>query len=383
MHSWRTISILLFLTFFSCHSNDSTLTGGAPGGPWVRTVTATSYNIPAPNVTTFKPNGTVEAHYFDTIHLNKYSSFKGRLQVDTNTFYIDTFNKKVLYIRHEEDTTFQRDYHYMKAEKVQLALPVRDVLKQLKSRTWVLQSKPSTFVVEKRLSFSDTNMKIIRTYQYQSREVGRPEMETACYIIKEVSGGVFIFIKNGLSLCENFVQVYQIASCSTEKLELISYCEREIDGSNKVIKRSMVFLSEKKTSSETPCIEFQPCYDFYNAAISHRSLIYDDLGEYALNHYFKSKYICASDEENGLITIFFTITCKSVIGRLNIVQLDENYSPVVFSHEVVSQLIRLTQQLEGWKNMSKLSNGPLYDFRKPLNFRFEKGKLKDVFYANI
>ncbi len=154
-----------------------------------------------------------------------------------------------------------------------------------------------------------------------------------------------------------------LVGCDKEKVEKIKY-PRQIGDSS--------FNVEKDDSSFIPCNGDNKIVQYFNYG---KGLEYDGEKK-ALINVFKEKYVPVDVNENGLIRIRFVVNCKGDTGRFRITQTNNNYKEFSFDEKITSQLLKITQDLKGWKVKEK--GEEKIDYYQYLIFKIKKGKLIEI-----
>lgn len=97
----------------------------------------------------------------------------------------------------------------------------------------------------------------------------------------------------------------------------------------------------------------------------------------ALTDIFEAQYQAVDgNDESGLIRIRFVVNCQGKAGRFHLMGMNPEYQAHTFSPEITEQLLRITQNLEGWKRMQ--ANGQAFDYYQYLIFKIEQGNLIEI-----
>lgn len=96
----------------------------------------------------------------------------------------------------------------------------------------------------------------------------------------------------------------------------------------------------------------------------------------ALETVFKEKYNAINVNESGLIRIRFVVNCKGETGRFRVLEMNEEYKKFKFNNAIVHQLLKITQELSGWKIQQKNTYG--IDYYQYLIFKIKNGKLIEI-----
>ncbi|MCH4822100.1 hypothetical protein ML462_02855 [Gramella lutea] len=92
---------------------------------------------------------------------------------------------------------------------------------------------------------------------------------------------------------------------------------------------------------------------------------------------FESKYQPVTGKnENGLIRIRFVVNCEGEAGRYRVLQSDENYLKKEFDKKIVSQLLKITSEIEKWKVL-KRDEFPI-NYYMYLIFKIKDGKIIEI-----
>ncbi len=84
-----------------------------------------------------------------------------------------------------------------------------------------------------------------------------------------------------------------------------------------------------------------------------------------------------SIEDSGYVTIRFIVNCEGKTGMFRIQEMNYNYEPKKFSEEVKTQLLKITQSLNGWI-VPMDENGSKLDYYQYLTFKLESGRIIEI-----
>lgn len=79
-----------------------------------------------------------------------------------------------------------------------------------------------------------------------------------------------------------------------------------------------------------------------------------------------------SEKENGYITIRFIVNCEGKTGYFRVQEMNSNYEQTNFNKDFVQEILRFTQNLDGWENWEKK------DYYQYLTFKIENGKVSEI-----
>jgi hypothetical protein len=96
----------------------------------------------------------------------------------------------------------------------------------------------------------------------------------------------------------------------------------------------------------------------------------------ALIQFFMEKYRPVESEQSGWIRIRFIVNCKGETGRFRMISSDENYVPQKFDPAITTQLMALTQSLEGWKLLPTAEEPE--DYYQYLVFKIQNGTITEI-----
>jgi hypothetical protein len=84
------------------------------------------------------------------------------------------------------------------------------------------------------------------------------------------------------------------------------------------------------------------------------------------------------ESDTGYVRIRFLINCEGETGRFSILEVDKDYEPKSFSHELVAQLFKITTTLSDWELEELPQTGKTYDNYRHLTFKIRNGKVLDI-----
>lgn len=123
--------------------------------------------------------------------------------------------------------------------------------------------------------------------------------------------------------------------------------------------------------------DFEPChedlafqyYNFSNATQYKGEKI-------AIVRAFQDRFKPVSETEHGYVTIRFIVNCEGQTGWFRVITMDENYDEKTFSKELTDQLLKITQELDGWKP-GEFDNEN-YDYYQYLTFKITNGSIENI-----
>jgi len=92
---------------------------------------------------------------------------------------------------------------------------------------------------------------------------------------------------------------------------------------------------------------------------------------------FKEFNAIHSTDDSGYVTIRFIVNCEGKTGRFRIQEMNNNYEPKKFSDDVKTQLLKITQSLNGWI-VSMDEGGSKLDYYQYLTFKLESGRIIEI-----
>jgi len=121
-----------------------------------------------------------------------------------------------------------------------------------------------------------------------------------------------------------------------------------------------------------PCFGNDSIYQYFNFS---KGLKYK--GEKsALIKFIKDRYVPVNSKKTGYVRIRFIVNCEGKTGRFRVFESDENGKMAVMDEKVVSQLLNITEQLDGWGHQPNLKNAR--DYYQYLIFKIVKGKIHEI-----
>lgn len=96
-----------------------------------------------------------------------------------------------------------------------------------------------------------------------------------------------------------------------------------------------------------------------------------------INEHFRNKLRPREKEgESGFITIRFVVNCEGQTGRYRIQGMDNEYNPKKFSEDLITKLLDLSKQLDGW--IPGEYEGRRFDYYQYLTFKIENGNVIEI-----
>lgn len=84
-----------------------------------------------------------------------------------------------------------------------------------------------------------------------------------------------------------------------------------------------------------------------------------------------------STEDSGYVTIRFIVNCEGKTGMFRIQEMNDNYEPKKFSENLKTQLLKITQSLNGWI-IPMDESGSKLDYYQYLTFKLESGRIIEI-----
>ena len=94
------------------------------------------------------------------------------------------------------------------------------------------------------------------------------------------------------------------------------------------------------------------------------------------NEFYEQYNHPVSEDEDGYVIIRFIVNCRGKSGRFRIQEMDSDYRPKEFNSEIISQLLTVTKELDGW--IPVIEDSTKFDFYQYLTFKLENGQLVDI-----
>jgi hypothetical protein len=96
-----------------------------------------------------------------------------------------------------------------------------------------------------------------------------------------------------------------------------------------------------------------------------------------IEEYFRSKYKGAEFKgESGYVIIRFIVNCEGSSGRFRVQEMGFDYQQKTFPKKLTTQLLMLTQNLDGW--LVGMYENQAFDYYQHLIFKIEDGKLTEI-----
>ena len=100
-------------------------------------------------------------------------------------------------------------------------------------------------------------------------------------------------------------------------------------------------------------------------------------GIYKINKIVSAKYQKPDIEENGIIRIRFVVNCEGKTGMFEVLELDNDYRNKKFKTDIPQQLLKITQDLDGW--IPGVRNEEFVDAYKFLTFKIKNSEITEIF----
>lgn len=95
-----------------------------------------------------------------------------------------------------------------------------------------------------------------------------------------------------------------------------------------------------------------------------------------VNQHFEENFKAGQNPESGFLTIRFVVNCEGKTGRYRVQGMTSEYIEKKFDDKLVTQLLSLTKQLDGWGTGEY--DGKKYDYYQYLTFKIENGRLIEI-----
>lgn len=82
------------------------------------------------------------------------------------------------------------------------------------------------------------------------------------------------------------------------------------------------------------------------------------------------------EHDDGYVIIRFMVNCEGLTGRYRVETLNKEYIKTDIEDRIVSQLIEITKNLDGWEIGTYEDS--VYDYYQYLTFKIENGNLIDI-----
>ena len=241
----------------------------------------------------------------------------------------------------------------------------RSLLKLL-NRNWTRTIKNTTesFLIQEDYELKSPISKIIRKY-FLNDTVVFIENEKFALDTLTYKGFQFLFLRSG-----NFVSLNQIAQNSREKLELIQF--NSFNGNKVEFNNNESFNGLTGKDFEV-CNENKIAEYYYNG-MGNRNI----RNKQEILSYFLKNYNYPSDSNvNGYIRFRFVVNCKGDIGRFSLQEMDRNFKPKKFPHDLTQQLFNSILDIGGWLPKKW---GPQYsvDYNIHIGFKIKNGQIDEI-----
>lgn len=144
-------------------------------------------------------------------------------------------------------------------------------------------------------------------------------------------------------------------SCQAEKTSKLTSSVGDIDYDEKIDDRNFKLCNFNTVQYFNLKREFQ--YEGEKMAIVEK---------------FKQLNLKADANDNGYITIRFIVNCEGKTGRFRVQQFNSDYKKISFNDNFVTEILKFTQNLNGWKNLEK------QDYYQYLTYKIENGKVTEI-----
>jgi len=215
----------------------------------------------------------------------------------------------------------------------------------------------------------ENRMYLSRNYYYDQELIYR-ESETFCTEIKQYEGYYFLIRK----------RFYRDSCLNISKVEYITKTESGFAAIDFNDPYQPVNFYRLAPAHYDPS---KSSHHFHSCNTTHVPLYFQTQTQYsgglsALKLYFEKKLnnTTPDPQDNGYISIGFTISCKGEMGHFNIQSFNLDYQPATLSKKLTLNLFTWTSELKDWNLRSSwFGESDSYRF---ITFRFEKGKLAEL-----
>lgn len=224
-------------------------------------------------------------------------------------------------------------------------------------------------------TYDDEKLLIRRRYFYQGDSLNFTEAESFCYRMKETAEQQFIFFANGAN-CARELAARQILQLNEEQLALMSFFHDEsypFDGKN----LPHLFYISISDSLIQPIIAedsipfFSPCLDEKGYLERDEKVLFENRD--SLISHITHSFQHFPNSQSGKIEMYLTVDCLGHVGRVNLIQKDENGQPIYFAVPIVQQLFELTVSYPFQANPNQG-----IDSRRKLAFKIKEGALTEI-----
>lgn len=251
---------------------------------------------------------------------------------------------------------------------------IRELSTLLRSQVWKDSSKAKeeNESLQKQISYDFGDSLVRRDINYYlNEELIYSELEIFPYKISQYEESYFILLE-GKHSESRYSVLLQVKDIPPKKLILSGI---------KSFKNFELHGSEMKRNSRNQQIqEFVVCNEdiigqyYYNGMGSQH-----EGGLNKVRQIFEKKVnISGKESDTGYIRIRFMINCEGETGRFSILEVDKDYAPTSFSHELVVQLFQFTRNLSSWELEKLPETGKTYDNYRHLSFKIQNGKVLDI-----
>lgn len=157
-------------------------------------------------------------------------------------------------------------------------------------------------------------------------------------------------------------------------LVLLISCKKTSDKQSSHLANVGIILKDESVDDPS----FQPChedYSFFYYQVENTSHLYQ--GEKpAIVKAFDDIDLPIMDQNDGYVTIKFLVNCRAETGRFRVEQVDFDYKDKKFEGELVTLLLEITKQLDGW--LPGIKEGFKCDYYKYLTFKIINNQIVDI-----
>lgn len=376
------LTYLLICLCFACNSETSDT---SIDGVWVGSMRNSFWGMPISSVIRIQENNKIYISGYNHLDTIDWSLKGHNLSIDTNSYIITKLDQDELMFEMEKDTNHMRDFIYKRPRNCSPPITQSFITNGLTNNVWVdKQSVVSTgFDVKCFYHFEDSTYTKKREYFYNGELLTVSDFEQRCYHEEFINGHAFLFYQSGYDSCHIGYAPQQIIETTDSTFTTLVHNHRtDYDWNSSRPHNTIYYATEKNTIPLDGAQEFKPCLDAFTLESYQQSLVFHEMGDYALNDYYEKGFTSSNSDVSGTLTIRFVVNCKGEVGRFRVFQMDKHYNPVLFPSDIVVPLLTLTAKIKGWDPILQRDANRIYDTNKHFHFIIESGQLKEVFGAN-
>jgi uncharacterized protein YfbU (UPF0304 family) len=160
-----------------------------------------------------------------------------------------------------------------------------------------------------------------------------------------------------------FFSVLLSACGNTQKVNHTSYSKQVGD---------IVFDKTLDDTAFKLCNE-ERIVQYYNFS---KSVQYEGEKVRIINHFKQHFQPLLDISQTGYVTIRFIVNCEGKTGRFRVQEMDNNYQVISLDKALVTQILKLTKDLDGW--IVGVYDNKKFDYYQYLTFKIKNGSIEEI-----